>query len=572
MATTTTTPLDWKAKLRESLKESEAFDKILSKARRGRSSRSKSQKKKQHVERKPFVDRSNATSSKDDDVTQKIQYDSSSSSSTTLTTSTDVLTSLKTFSSASSGASQHKRPLSNSKTREDDDGAIVPHHQTSSTSSAVPSTNSSMTQNNTTKPISKRLSFKHTNKCSDDAATLTSTAAATTATTTSTDDDDTCTSSSSTSKSKSLKPKRVFGRRLGGGAVRLGGRALGGGGLGRLDVIEEDDENEITSTVFLPEDHSATKPKRSSPSTFDECPDHIRDSPLPLNMMKIDQAEHEETTIVFNTGNSSKTTSSSKQSSSGSSQHRDSVNAAAADDEEVTVALFQPLSERKVRKEHSTTATSALSSSSTTVARNAASTPKLSTTSTTSATSATAAASVTSTNKRETSETPVHRRAHQDRTSRSSSRKTRNRDGSTSSSSKSKHQIHVNGISYSKLSLLGRGGSCKVFKVLAPDQKVLALKRIKLTRTDRKTIAMFENEIALMERLRGRDNIIQLVDHEINISKRLIFMVMEAGDMDLAHTLEKKKIEATGGLEEHFLRVTWRQVCYFFSRPMFSFS
>jgi serine/threonine-protein kinase TTK/MPS1 len=129
------------------------------------------------------------------------------------------------------------------------------------------------------------------------------------------------------------------------------------------------------------------------------------------------------------------------------------------------------------------------------------------------------------------------------------------------------------------LSLLGRGGSCKVFKVQSiQDQSILALKRIKLSRIDRKTIAMFENEIDLMERLRGRDNIIQLVDSEINVSKKLIYMVMEAGEMDLAHTLENKKIQQMkmnreknkedaihsslkgGGLDVQFLRETWQQV------------
>jgi|TARA_B110000090_G_C13007052_1_gene302678 serine/threonine-protein kinase TTK/MPS1 len=89
---------------------------------------------------------------------------------------------------------------------------------------------------------------------------------------------------------------------------------------------------------------------------------------------------------------------------------------------------------------------------------------------------------------------------------------------------------------------------------------------------------MFENEIDLMERLRGRDNIIQLVDSEINVSKKLIYMVMEAGEMDLAHTLENKKIQQMkmnreknkedaihsslkgGGLDVQFLRETWQQV------------
>ena len=46
------------------------------------------------------------------------------------------------------------------------------------------------------------------------------------------------------------------------------------------------------------------------------------------------------------------------------------------------------------------------------------------------------------------------------------------------------------------------------------------------------------------------------------ISKKLIYMVMEAGDMDLAHTLEEKKTKEKFSLDEDFLRVAWRQVCF----------
>lgn len=128
--------------------------------------------------------------------------------------------------------------------------------------------------------------------------------------------------------------------------------------------------------------------------------------------------------------------------------------------------------------------------------------------------------------------------------------------------------IKVNRMPFLKLETVGRGGSSKVFKVLAPDYQVLALKRVKLQRTDAKTLAGFENEIELMKQLRGHTNIIQMVDAELNLQKKSIYMVMEMGEIDLEHLLRRHRKEAAesgnrcgpGGLDRNFLRITWQQM------------
>ena len=38
--------------------------------------------------------------------------------------------------------------------------------------------------------------------------------------------------------------------------------------------------------------------------------------------------------------------------------------------------------------------------------------------------------------------------------------------------------VHVNGVAYSILELLGKGGTSQVFRVLSPDGEVLALKQV----------------------------------------------------------------------------------------------
>ena len=57
--------------------------------------------------------------------------------------------------------------------------------------------------------------------------------------------------------------------------------------------------------------------------------------------------------------------------------------------------------------------------------------------------------------------------------------------------------IVVNGVHYTKLECVGRGGSSKVYKVMASSRKVYALKKIKLDGQGAETVEGFKDEIAL---------------------------------------------------------------------------
>lgn len=124
--------------------------------------------------------------------------------------------------------------------------------------------------------------------------------------------------------------------------------------------------------------------------------------------------------------------------------------------------------------------------------------------------------------------------------------------------------VFVNGVKYTKLECVGQGGTCKVFKVVSPKRKILALKRIRLDGKENETIAGFIDEIKLLKTLRGRDNIIQLIDAEVCPQEKLIFMVLEFGEIDLAHMLAKreKQRENNGGagLDDNFLRLYFEQM------------
>ncbi|KAK9804601.1 hypothetical protein WJX73_006405 [Symbiochloris irregularis] len=110
-----------------------------------------------------------------------------------------------------------------------------------------------------------------------------------------------------------------------------------------------------------------------------------------------------------------------------------------------------------------------------------------------------------------------------------------------------------------------QGGSSKVFKVMAPNRKIFALKRIRLTGRDAEAASGFIDEIRLLQSLRSQPNIIQLIDAEVLRADGIIYMVLEYGDIDLARLLEKRaraRAQLQGGseLDGNFIRLYWQQM------------
>lgn len=133
------------------------------------------------------------------------------------------------------------------------------------------------------------------------------------------------------------------------------------------------------------------------------------------------------------------------------------------------------------------------------------------------------------------------------------------------------NSIVVKGIMYTKLECVGKGGSSKVYKVMAPNRKIFALKRIRFSGRDPEAASGFLDEITLLNRLRGAPNIIQLIDSEVHHQEGLIYMVLECGDIDLARLLQRHEknrrdraaalqSSLTLGVDENFIRLYWEQM------------
>jgi serine/threonine-protein kinase TTK/MPS1 len=114
----------------------------------------------------------------------------------------------------------------------------------------------------------------------------------------------------------------------------------------------------------------------------------------------------------------------------------------------------------------------------------------------------------------------------------------------------------VNGKQYTKIEIIGKGGSSKVFKCFDPDKKIVALKRVKLEGHDESSLNGFINEVELLAKLRGKSNIIQLIDHEVNHETSTLSIVMECGEADLNTLLRNSR----GKLSGNHIRLYWQQM------------
>lgn len=143
--------------------------------------------------------------------------------------------------------------------------------------------------------------------------------------------------------------------------------------------------------------------------------------------------------------------------------------------------------------------------------------------------------------------------------------------------------FNVNGKLYQKLGKIGSGGSSEVHKVISAECTIYALKKIKLKGRDYATAFGFSQEIGYLHKLKGKNNIIQLIDYEVtnktllqqamegSISSKdgrikddeYIYMLLEYGEIDLAHMLMQKcrDIDSVSwNIDENWLRFYWQQM------------
>jgi serine/threonine-protein kinase TTK/MPS1 len=94
-----------------------------------------------------------------------------------------------------------------------------------------------------------------------------------------------------------------------------------------------------------------------------------------------------------------------------------------------------------------------------------------------------------------------------------------------SHASKSRNRVRVNGKYFTRLDCVGRGGSARVYRVMAENSTFYALKKVDLEDADEATVQGFKGEINLLEKLKGEERVIRLYDYEMNDEKGVLYVV-----------------------------------------------
>ncbi|KAM0687636.1 Serine/threonine kinase mps1 [Conglomerata obtusa] len=85
---------------------------------------------------------------------------------------------------------------------------------------------------------------------------------------------------------------------------------------------------------------------------------------------------------------------------------------------------------------------------------------------------------------------------------------------------------------------IGKGGSCKVDQVLYMD-KIFALKKVHIGGENETVLQGYLDEIKFLEKLKGSEEIIELIDYEQKDG--FLYILMEYGETDLAKLIRKEK-------------------------------
>ncbi|KAI8993733.1 kinase-like domain-containing protein [Pilobolus umbonatus] len=116
--------------------------------------------------------------------------------------------------------------------------------------------------------------------------------------------------------------------------------------------------------------------------------------------------------------------------------------------------------------------------------------------------------------------------------------------------------VNINGDDYTILKQLGRGGSGSVVQAFSNKYACsFALKFVEFRRSE--DAEVIKNEIALLRALDKEDSVVRLFDYQLD--RTHICMVLELGEIDLAHLMEKQKLREW---DINFIRYYWTQMLH----------
>lgn len=125
---------------------------------------------------------------------------------------------------------------------------------------------------------------------------------------------------------------------------------------------------------------------------------------------------------------------------------------------------------------------------------------------------------------------------------------------------KKRSHLIVNGKQYSQMGKLGKGGSSDVYRVMAENARMFALKRVKLEDADECAVRGYKGEIDLLRKLEDVERVVRLYDWEVDESRQILSVLMEIGESDLARIIRMKLDPEGAKLDVSFTRYYWKEM------------
>ncbi|SZF04860.1 unnamed protein product [Blumeria hordei] len=130
----------------------------------------------------------------------------------------------------------------------------------------------------------------------------------------------------------------------------------------------------------------------------------------------------------------------------------------------------------------------------------------------------------------------------------------------TSNASSKRNRLKINGKAFTRLDCIGRGGSSRVYRVMAENSKFFALKKVSLENADESAVQGFKGEIDLLRKLESVERVIRLYDYELNEDKGVLTVLMEMGELDLNKILEVRLKSENAKFDPSFVRHYWKEM------------
>ncbi|TQS35628.1 hypothetical protein Golomagni_03947 [Golovinomyces magnicellulatus] len=130
----------------------------------------------------------------------------------------------------------------------------------------------------------------------------------------------------------------------------------------------------------------------------------------------------------------------------------------------------------------------------------------------------------------------------------------------TSNPSSKRNRMKINGKIFTRLDCIGRGGSSRVYRVMAENSKFFALKKVSLDDVGESALRGFKGEIDLLKKLESVERVIRLYDFELNEDKGTLMVLMELGELDMNKILDVRLKSENSKFDPSFVRYYWKEM------------